>query len=414
MNKLDTVVLDNGLKIYLYRDLRRHSTFFQFTTFCGGITKHFKYKGKTYNISDGVSHILEHYLVECNELGNFLDILGERQMSTNASTSPYCTSYYFETVQDISFGIDTILKGVYNIKFDKDKLESLKNPIKQEVRGRFDNKFYHLGRLRNKNLFKNIDYIDVGGTIDNISNTTIKDLELLYKAFYRPDNQFIVVAGNFDINEVVDKIKEFYKDLVFEDNKTELIPYNEDVYVPVREDVLDFPTPMDYLDISFKINISKYSNTELLDLDFYINTFLDSSFGIASNLHKKLVDNKIIYDGISFSNYFVDKYLIISIGAYALDVDVFKNNVLDLFKNMNEFDEDFFETTKKSSIVKLILRDENIFKMVSPLINNIIYYNYPYLDEVEDVQKLTYDEYVSAIKDIDYSNYTITHIKNKE
>lgn len=216
MNKLDTIILDNGLKIYLYNDLRRHSTFFQLTTFCGGLTKHFKFNKKEYTISDGVSHILEHYLVECNDLGNFLDILGEKQMSTNASTSPFCTSYYFETVQDVLFGIDTMLNGIYNIKFDEDKLERLKTPIKQEIRGRFDNKFYHLGRLRNANLFNNIDYKDVGGTIDEVSNTTINELEILYKSFYRPDNQFIIVAGNFDRDLVVNKIKDFYDNLVLE------------------------------------------------------------------------------------------------------------------------------------------------------------------------------------------------------
>lgn len=171
---------------------------------------------------------------------------------------------------------------------------------------------------------------------------------------------------------------------------------------------------MDYVDIAFKIDTSKYSNVELLDLDFYISTFLDSSFGSASSLHKKLIDEKIIYDGIGFSNSITDKFIIITVGAYVTDVDVFKESVFDLFNRLDEFDEEFFEVTKKSSIVKLILRDENIFKIVSPFINNIIYYNYPYLDEVCDVERLTFKEYVSMIKDIDYSNFTITQIKNKD
>ena len=38
-----TEVLDNGLTIYLYKDNRKHSAFFEIDTFCGGFTKDFIY-----------------------------------------------------------------------------------------------------------------------------------------------------------------------------------------------------------------------------------------------------------------------------------------------------------------------------------------------------------------------------------
>lgn len=86
MNKLDSVVLDNGLTIYFYPDKRRHSTFVQFVTLFGGLTKDFMYDGKEYHMPDGIAHILEHYIVECNDDGNFIESLGKREMNTNAST----------------------------------------------------------------------------------------------------------------------------------------------------------------------------------------------------------------------------------------------------------------------------------------------------------------------------------------
>ena len=72
MNKLDVEKLDNGLTIYLYKDDRRHSTLFQFVTLFGGFNKDFIYNNNEYHIQDGVAHILEHYIVECNNNGNFL------------------------------------------------------------------------------------------------------------------------------------------------------------------------------------------------------------------------------------------------------------------------------------------------------------------------------------------------------
>ena len=156
MSKIENIKLDNGLNIYLYNDMRRHSTFFQFTTKCGGIYKDFIFNGKEYHLQDGVAHILEHYIVECNKIGNFLDMLGDKQMQTNASTSSIATGYYFDTVENVIFGVKTILEGINSVIFDKEKLEKLKNPIYQEIRGKKDNKFYHLNRLRMNNLFNNI------------------------------------------------------------------------------------------------------------------------------------------------------------------------------------------------------------------------------------------------------------------
>ena len=49
---------------------------------------------------------------------------------------------------------------------------------------------------------------------------------------------------------------------------------------------------------------------------------------------------------------------------------------------MNSFDEEKFELDKKNSIINMILRDENIFKTIMPFIENIVEFNYPYVDTV--------------------------------
>lgn len=50
--------------------------------------------------------------------------------------------------------------------------------------------------------------------------------------------------------------------------------------------------------------------------------------------------------------------------------------------------------------------------MILPFVDNVIIYQYPYLDTVSDIQRLTYSHYVKAIKQLDFSHYTITIIKN--
>ena len=406
MHKLDTITLENGLTIYMYQDTRRHSTFFQFNTYCGGLTKHFSFHNKEYHLQDGVAHILEHYLVECNDRGNFLDLLGKMQMSTNAATSPFFTNYYFETVESVCEGIEILLDGIYHVSFEEKRLEKLKNPIYQEIRGREDNKFYHANRRRMNNLFSVIDHKDVGGTIEEVEKTTIDDLKTLYHAFYHPKNQFIVIAGNFNKKEVLKTIRSFYKTFTFEEYDTSIISYQEPIEINKKEDSFEFPSPMPYTEIAFKISMENYSNTELLDLDFYIHSFLASSFGITSPLYKQLVDEKIIIDGIRFGVIQIDSFFILNLGAYTDYPTKFQEAILKEIQALNHLDKEKFEIDKKNAIVHIILRDENIFSMIFPFINNIVYYHYPYLDTVEDIEKLSYEQYTHMIHQLDLSHYS--------
>lgn len=414
MNKLETVVLDNGLRIFLYKDLRRHTTFFQHVTLFGGTHKDFKVDNREYHFQDGVAHILEHYIVECNDVGNFLKELGKKQMNTNAATYYNMTSFYFDTVEDVNFGIKTMLNGIYNVKFREDKLEKLKNPIYQEIRGKMDNKFYHSNNLALNNLFKKIKFRNIGGEIEEVEKTTVDDLKICYDAFYQASNQFILVAGNFNKDEVLAEIKDFYSKLKIDKKDVKLIDLNEGNVVKKKEDILYFPTPIEYVEFSFKINLSKYTSKERLDLDFYLGCFYNHFFGNTSLIHKDLIEKKVITSGISCSDCKIDKFLIINIGAYTHDVDYFKVAILKAIKELKYFDINKFDLDKKSAILRIILRDESIMKMVVPFVDNVVNFNYPYLDKVSDVQELNYKDYVKYIKNLDFSNYTITIIKEKK
>ena len=414
MSKIENIKLDNGLNIYLYNDTRRHSTFFQFTTKCGGTSKDFIMDGKEYHLQDGVAHILEHYIVECNKIGNFLDMLGEKQMTSNASTSPFVTAYYFETVENVSFGVRTILEGINSVIFDNEKLQKLKNPIYQEIRGKKDSRFYHLNRLRMENLFNNIKYKDVGGLVEDVEKTTIDDLKTLYDAFYHPSNQIIFIAGNFNKDEIINEIKDFYNKTIIEKHDVQLIDYNEPLKVKKKEDILLFPTPLEYESITFKIDVRDFSPLERLELDFYLSCFYMLFFGISSPLYKKLVDEEIITEGINCGDTKMDNYLLITIGAYTRNTKIFKECVLDKIKKLDDFDQEKFELKKKNAITRLILRDENIFSMIFPFINNVIDFDYPYVDKVEDIENTDINSFEQTIKKLDFSNYVTIIIKEKK
>ena len=411
---IDSIKIDNGPTLYLYKDSRRHSTFFEIVTKYGGMHKDFISNGIEYHIQDGVAHILEHYVVENNSVGNFLNILGDKQMYTNASTDNYTTRYFFEAVEDYLFGIKTILDGIYSVKFTTEKLEKLKNPIYQEIRGKMNNKFYHANIKEIGNMFYGTSFKSVGGTLDDVANTSIDDIKICYDTFYQPSNQIIFIGGNFDKEEVINLIKDFYKKLDIKKIDFSLIDNNEKDTVVKDNDILEFPTEQDYANISYKINMSGYSNRKRLDYDFYLSFFFQMFFGITSKIYKELVKSKIITGAISYGSTLFDKYLIVSIGTYTDYSDIFIERVQDTIKKLDEFDKELFELYKNNMIVGLILREENIINTLFPFVDNVLYYDYPYMDKISDIENMKFDDFVNSIKDLDFNNYSITKIVNKK
>ena len=77
---------------------------------------------------------------------------------------------------------------------------------------------------------------------------------------------------------------------------------------------------------------------------------------------------------------------------------------------MNSFDEEKFELDKNNCIISMILRDENIFKTIIPFVNNIVDFNYPYVDTVEDIEAFNFEEFKDMIKELDFSHYAINTI----
>ena len=414
MSKIESVVLDNGLKIYFYMDKRRHSTFFQHITLFGGKTKDFIVDGRKYHIQDGVAHILEHYIVEENKNGNFLRLLGEKQMNTNASTSYDMTNYFFEAVEDIEYGIETMIKGIYSPIFSEDRLEKIKKPILQEIRGRSDNKFYHSNIETFNNLFNNLKVRSVGGTLEEVENTTLDDIITCFEAFYQPSNQFIVIGGNFDKDAILNLIKNIYNELDLKKKETKLIQIDENNKVSKNEGIVLFPTGEEYLEINYKINLNKYSAKERLKLDFYIHYFFQMFFGVSSKVYKKLVNDKIITAGINCGYFSLNDFMIVSIGSYSSNITTLKEFILNTINNLDDFDEELFELYKKDSILKLVLRDENLFDTIIPFVNNIVLFDYPYPDKISDVEEFSFEDFKKSIKGLDFSNFTTTIIKNKK
>lgn len=413
MKNLERVKLDNGLEIYLYNDPRKHSTFVNLVTKLGSQTKDFLVDGKEYHLEDGIAHLLEHYVVEASETGNYVELLGKEHMITNANTDLNRTSYFFATSVNLLKGLKIFLNCCYSTKFTQEKLDEVKKAIYEEIRAENDGKFFHFHTKKWDGLFHNITYRSGLGTLEYIKSVDINTLKDVHNAFYQPKNQLLIIAGNFNKRNILKEIKSFYKNLEIKTHNTQIIKVKEPEEVKKKTGTVKVNTAQDYGNVCFKINISKLNDLERYKLDFYLHYFLRLKFGITSSLYKELVEKKIITYSLDYSDITINDYLLVSIGCYSNYPKKLTDAILKEINNNISIEKEEFELLNIHTRTRISMRPEHITLMADTLLDNILEFNYCNFDTVEMIDKFSFEEYNSLIAKLNFSNYTVTYMKNK-
>ncbi len=409
MKDIKFVTLNNGLTIVFYNDKTKHSAILDLIIKFGGINTSYKYDGKYYKIPSGFAHFLEHLVIEHSMYGNMLPMFLDNNINFNGATYTKMTNFYIDTVHDFNRNLVKLLKGINTRVFNHEDVEVTKGAILEEIRENLDNKFRQLDKLTRECLFKEIDYQDILGTLEDIEKITYEDIKRCYEVFYKPSNQLIVVSGNFDEEKVLELIKDTYDSFQESKVKTEIPFVKEPLEVRKKEKVIKTITEEDYVRISYKIDISKLSSFDKIKLSFYMRYLLSYNFSSKSDFQKEILDKKISVYDTDNDFYFLKDFVILELGTYTSLKDEFISLVKKKIKNL-EYDKEDFELCKKESLISIILRDENLNSMVFPLVDNIIAFDYYDYDKIEDINKETFEDYQDTMKGLDFSNYSITSI----
>lgn len=413
-NNLEKLTLENGMKIYLYKDSTKHSTFVNFITKYGGFYNDFKIDDKEYNIPNGMAHFIEHLLIETSKYGNLIHVLGEKQMSTNGVTCTDMTQFYFNAVENVEFGIETLIRAINEADFNQEDIEKTKGAIYQEVRMQRDNKFRVLNDVKMKNIFKKIPYINNLGDLNNVMNFSYEQVKLCYDAFYNPNNQIVVVAGNFDVEKVKKIIIDICSKYENNFNSVKLIDYNEPKEVDKKSDIVKMPTGKQFVDITYKIDISNLTYKDILKLDFYLDIFNRMNFGTTSSVYQKLFEEKVIVDSINSTYWVLDNYYLLSVGAYTDEDDKFLKEIKKVFSGNFIFDKELFDLYCKQCKMNISIRPDSLSSMILPFIDNIVSFEYEYFDTVNDINDFSLKELEDYMNSFDFSNYTVIKIVNND
>ena len=408
-DNLEFITLDNGLTVLIYSDKTKMSNHVELTTFIGGLTPIYKDEnGKIRKIKPGTAHLLEHYICENAKKGNLIDNLHEyKVLNANAVTAADKTKMFFDTVYNLNECLELFLDSMYNIDFTSEKLEKTKYAVYNEIRDSKDNIGRKIYRAKIKNIFENIR--DTLGTKTSINSIGYKYLEAVYKNFYVPKNQLLVVAGSFDEEDILNQIKAFYNNYEFKNNKKAPRLIDSSDKIKRKESEIE-GEDLNEIIISYKIKDNHMTNFERYKLDWYLNYFKEINLSKYSLLNETLKKENIIAGDLSSHVYDMNGYKILEVLAYTDNKEKFIKLVKDTIDNFNNTKEEL-ELRKKANILHISVRKDRISNHVLPIIDNYLEFDYPYNDTIEFVESLNYEEYLETINNINFDNYSILTVK---
>ena len=164
----------------------------------------------------GVSHFIEHMLFKgtknrtSKQIASEIDNLGGQ---INAFTSKECTCYYVKLLDShIDIGIDVLSDMILNSKFNEDDLDKERSVIIEELKMYEDSPEDLAYDLLTENIYENDPLgMNIIGTEESLEKLNREKLLEYFNKYYVPNNSVIAISGNFNFDEIINKIEEKFK-----------------------------------------------------------------------------------------------------------------------------------------------------------------------------------------------------------
>lgn len=309
-------VLPNGLSYYLLKNTEPE----------GRANFYIAQKvGSTLENQDqlGLAHFLEHMAFNGSKNfpgKNMLNYLQSKGIRFGADINAYTS--FDETVYNINSIptsdealMDSVLLALHDwscaLSLEGEEIEAERGVIHEEWRSRNDANTRMFNAVLPQ-LFDEYQYAQMPiGTMEVVLNFPHEALRSYYEKWYRPDQQGIIIVGDFDVDVMEKKVIDMFSKIEMPENAAER------VYPPVSDNVepkyITFEDPelqRTLIQLSFK--------KEKLPFEFrnsvegYVQSYVVESITSAminnrlSEMSQK-ADCPFVYAGVSFDNYWVAK-----------------------------------------------------------------------------------------------------------
>ena len=350
---------------------------------------------------EGISHVLEHMIFKGTPTRNYFEISEEIDYlgaNVNAHTTKEETVFYINALtQFLGKSVDILFDIVTNSTIDEKELEKEKDVIVEEIKMYKDSPDDLVFEMNYADSINGQYSKPIIGTQESVKGFTADEIRKYYKERYTKDNILIVVSGNFDKNEIIQKIDQYFSKLV--DKKTD------------RRDKIDFSfnagkkivtKDINQVNICISHENEDYNSKNKIYTDILANIIGGS---MSSRLFQEIREkNGLAYSVYTYNQYYLSggltsTYIGTNLENYEKAIEI----TLSEFKKLREngVTEDELQKAKNKYMSRIAFAMENPRSRMGILGNYYIRKN-----EILDSEKMKNE--VNAVKLEDVNNFVKT------
>jgi len=402
--------LKNGLEVYLLPMKSRSEISINFGTKYGNRNLEYKYNNKEYKTPPGTAHFIEHKVFEDKEGSHGFEIFAKLNMKTNAYTSTDVTNYITYGAKYKKPALEALIKMVTDFNISKESIKKEIGIISEEIDMGDNDEINVMFETVQKNIVKKDNFkYSVAGTKSDIKKLDEELLAITHEAFYQPNNMFIVIAGSFNLKEVIKDVRELAGNLKNKSHLEKISPSEpKEVAKIFEEKQMDITEPV--YGIAFKFE-NKESDSKLIN-KFYINIFLKEIFGKTSVFYIENKKQGLINLPLQKQTEIVGDYMIALLVSFPKDHKKLLKKINESLESHN-ISPEAFERAKKTFIRKIVGNYDAPLDTAHFIIESLIEHKSDNKNILTILKNLKYEKFNSYISSLDFKNYTSVFINNK-
>ena len=350
---------------------------------------------------EGISHVLEHMIFKGTPTRNYFEISEEIDYlgaNVNAHTTKEETVFYINALtQFLGKSVDILFDIVTNSTIDEKELEKEKDVIVEEIKMYKDSPDDMVFELNYADSINGQYGKPIIGTEKSVKGFSAEEIRKYYKERYTKDNILIVVSGNFDENEIVQKINEYFGKL-----KDTKIDRREKIDFSFNSGKKTVSKDINQVNICISHQSENYNSKNKIYIDVLANIIGGS---MSSRLFQEIREkNGLAYSVYTYNQYYLSggltsTYIGTNLENYEKAIEI----TLSEFKKLREngVTEDELQKAKNKYMSRISFAMENPRSRMGILGNYYIRKN-----EILNAEKLK--NQVNAVKLEDVNNFANT------
>jgi len=389
----------SGLDILVWSMENFSTTEALFGTKYGSINTRFKTKNDKdfVDVPEGIAHFLEHKLFE-NEDCDVFELYAKTGANANAYTSFDKTCYLFSCSDNYKDSLEILISFVQKPYFTDATVQKEQGIIGQEIRMCDDNPDWRVFFNLLNGLYVNHPVkIDIAGTVESIAKIDAELLYRCYNTFYNLNNMVLSIAGNVDVDEVLEIADRHLK--VCEDISLETEFLDEPKEIHISEVVQKLPVGTPLFNIGFKAK--PVDGGRAIKTEMEASILLSLIAGSTSSLYKQLFDEGLINSSFSSEVFSGDGYFANILGGESKNPrEVLSRVIAEIDRVKTEgLDKEQFEIVKKSKYGQLVRSFNNVEACASLMLNSH-FLGVNAFETVEMLANISFEDVQNSIYDL--------------